>query len=127
MSLNPFTIIKQISALLKVKAGGIQLMDTIKTEAKPGWKTSEFYLHIISILVVIGSAATPLIPAAAFPWLAGAAVFLSTAYTVARTVAKATPTPADDAFLDALAGKLAPLIDLNAKAVAQPTVPASKP
>jgi hypothetical protein len=113
MTLNPITIYKQIAALLKIKKEGVKLMDTIKTEVKPGWKTSEFWIKIIGMAAIIGSAASPLIPATAFPWIAGAAAFMTTAYSVARTIAKSTATPTDDALLDKLAEKLRPVIDLN--------------
>ena len=80
---------------------------------KPGWKTSEFWLSVAGVIGTIGAAASSLIPATAFPWLAGVAAIVPTVYAVARTIAKATPTTADDQFLDALATKLAPLIKLD--------------
>ena len=95
-------------------------MDEIKTatvvapgESKPGWKTSEFWLGLVGILATVGAAATPLVPGI-LPWIAGASATIASVYIVARTVAKQTKTVKDDEFLDALAGKLAPLIKLDA-------------
>jgi hypothetical protein len=115
MTLNPVTLYKQIMALFKIKTEAVNIMEEIKNEGvkKSGWKTSEFWLHLIGMGAVVASAASPLIPATAFPWIAGAAAFMTTGYAVARTIAKATKTTADDEFLDALAAKLVPLIKLD--------------
>ena len=120
MALNPFKLYAQISALLKIRTEVNKLMSDATTVVvvadgakKPGWKTSEFWLSVAGIVVTIGTAASSFIPAAAFPWLASVAAIVPTVYAVARTIAKATPTTADDQFLDALAAKLTPLIKLD--------------
>lgn len=92
-------------------------MDEIKPvegAKKPGWKTSEFWLAIAGGIATVGSAIAPLVPATALPWIAGAGIVLPSVYMLARTVAKLTPTTADDAFLDKLAAKIAPLIKVDA-------------
>ena len=113
MNLNPIAMYKQIKALITIKSEANKLMDIIKTEAKPGWKTSEFWLGLIGIGSSIAVAASPLIPAATAPWLLSATTVITLGYTLARVIAKATPSPKDDEFLDALVGKLKPVIDLD--------------
>lgn len=113
MSLNPLDWYKDIKALLAIKREATTLMDTLTNPTKPGWKTSEFWLNIVGIGATVISAVSGLVPAAAAPWLITATAVATTVYTVARTIAKATSTPVDDAFLDALTAKLKGLIDLN--------------
>ena len=120
MTLNPIKIYKQIAALLKIEKQGVLLMDTVKTEVKAGWKTSEFWFHILGIVVTIASAAAPLIPATAFPFIAVVANLAPMWYSRVRTIAKAVNYTPVVTTLDQLAATVAPLIDLN-------EVPASKP
>jgi hypothetical protein len=106
-------IFQQIKVAWKIRKEINKLMDETK---KPGWKTSEFWLAVVGGLVTIGSAAAPLIPAAAFPYIAGVSVVLPSLYMLARTVAKLTSSPKDDAFLEALAARLAPVVKVDAVA-----------
>ena len=108
-----FAWISQFRAALKIRKEVCKIMDEIKEVKKPGWKTTEFWLAIAGGLATIGGAAAPFIPAAALPYIAGVSVLLPSVYVVARTVAKLTPSTTDDAFLDKLAARLAPLIKVN--------------
>lgn len=114
-----FTWIKQIRALLKIKSEVKKLMDETKPvegQTKSGWKTTEFWLAVAGGIATVGSAAAPLVPATALPYVAGVSIVLPAVYMLARTVAKLTASPKDDEFLDKLAGKLAPLIKVDASA-----------
>ncbi len=117
-----FNWISELRAFLKIRQEVYNIMDEIKT-VKPGWRTSEFWLVLAGGIATIASAAAPLIPAAALPYIAGVSLVLPAIYTVARTIVKLTPSKADDAFLDNLAAKLAPLIKLDKPAAPPVDVP----
>ena len=76
-------------------------------EKKAGWRTSEFWVSVAGIVGIGFSAFGGFIPAA----LAAKIILgMTTAYTVARAVVKVTPSPKDDAFVEAVALKLAGII-----------------
>jgi len=56
---------------------------------KPGWKSSEFWLSVLSHLVSIIGSAVGFIPPAEAPYAIAAATVLSSVYTAARAVVKA--------------------------------------
>ncbi len=56
---------------------------------KPGWKTSEFWLAIISLVSTIAGSAVGCVPPADVPWAIAAATVLSSVYTAARALVKA--------------------------------------
>ena len=84
-------------------------------KAKSGVATSEFWLGILGMLVTVGSAAVPFIPASALAWIAGVSAVVPSVYAIMRTIAKQTTTTKDDEFLAKLVEKLAPVIKLEVK------------
>jgi hypothetical protein len=70
---------------------------------KNGIKTTEFWLSIIGIIGLILSAVYGLLPA---DLMAKYSVYIVAAYTVARAIAKITPSTTDDKVLDAIDEKI---------------------
>ena len=119
MIYNPVKWYKIISAVLVAEKEAKKLMEEAKNEvvvegkAKPGWKTSEFWLGVIGVVSTVGAALAPMLPASALACIASVGVIVPSVYIVARTVAKQTKSTADDVFLDKLAEKLKPVIKLD--------------
>lgn len=119
MVLNPLKWYKAIAQILRLNKEAKRLMEEAKkevvvgNEVKPGWKTSEFWLGAVGIVATVGAALAPMIPASALVWIASVSAIVPSVFIVARTIAKQTKTPADDAFINALAEKLKPLIKLE--------------
>lgn len=86
---------RALKGALKVKKEMTNLM-----EKKPGWKTSEFWLSVISIVLTVFFAVKSLINPA---WALTALTAITVAYQIARTIAKATPSAKDDEFVAKLA------------------------
>jgi len=76
-------------------------------QKKSGWKTSEFWLGAAGIVGTLYSAFGGFIPPA---YAVGAVTVITTVYMAGRVIAKATPSKADDEFMEKLAGKLAPML-----------------
>lgn len=82
--------------------GGLKIKSEVNVlmEKKPGWKTSEFWLSLLSIVATAYGAFGSMIPATlAVQIIAG----LTLGYTLARAVVKFTLTPKDDELLAKIA------------------------
>lgn len=118
---------KQIGTLIKI----LRLLLSGKAEVKKimietGWKSTRFWLTILTIGLNILGAVIGLLPANTVMWI----VFVLTVlYLVMRTVAKLTPSLKDDALVEALEGPLSKLgVDTKAEQVpAAPKVEKAQP
>jgi hypothetical protein len=77
---------------------------------KNGIKTTEFWLSLISVAGLLLGAVWNYIPT---EMVAKYITFIVAAYTVARAIAKLTPTTSDDKILDAFNDKILSLINKN--------------
>lgn len=82
----------------------------MEQKQKSGFKSSEFWLGAAGIVGTLYSAFGGFIPPA---YAVGAVTVITTAYMAGRVVVKATPSKADDAFMDALAEKLKGIIKVE--------------
>jgi len=87
----------QIKALLVIRSEFNKLKEVIKM--KPGWKTTEFWLVVANVVANIWLAVSGVISPELAAKIIGTAVMV---YTVARAIAKWTPSTKDDEFLDKL-------------------------
>ena len=74
---------------------------------KSGIKSTEFWLSVAAVAANIWSAVQGFLPAKTAAIIVGSVVMV---YTIARAVVKFTVNKVDDAFLDAVAKKLKPLL-----------------
>lgn len=72
-------------------------------EKKPGWKSSEFWLSILSIALTVFFAVKSFINP---QWAVATLTVITVAYQVLRTIAKATPSVKDDEFVEKVAAIL---------------------
>jgi hypothetical protein len=95
-----FKKIKEIIAIIQILGLFKKLKEAFMNNnngVKPGWKTSEFWLGIFSIIVTIYSKVQGIIPP---ELMVKVIAILSGVYMIARGIAKLTKTTADDELLD---------------------------
>lgn len=84
-------IIEQIKVLFRIRKPATDLLQEVK-QVKSGWKTSEFWMTVVSQLLAVVGALSGVLDAKTAAIVVGA---LNAVYTVLRTIAKA-PVPAPD-------------------------------
>ena len=62
------------------------------TGTKPGWKTTEFWMTLMTNLIGVLGMAKGAVPPQYQPYVIGALTVLNSVYTIARTFIKQTPT-----------------------------------
>ena len=96
-------MIKWIKAAMAVMKAKREVSKMNDNKDKAGWKTSEFWLNILSIAITLLAGVQGLIPPTVMATIMGV---LATVYTISRLVVKLTPSKADDALVDAIGEKL---------------------
>jgi hypothetical protein len=82
----------------------------VKMNNSKGWRTSEFWLHIVTIAATIFAFFANKIPADLMVKIVLAS---SSVYSIARAIVKFTPSKKDDAFLDEVANIVMSKIDVK--------------
>lgn len=99
--------LKALWAVLKAKKELLKLM-----EIKDGWKTTEFWVNLVIILITLLAGVMSMIPAVtAAKILAG----LAALYTVARAVVKVTPSTKDDEIVARIGKELEEKLKIQPK------------
>lgn len=86
-------ILDKLKLLLVLRSTYSKVKEAV---VKSGWKTSEFWLAIFTIVVNLWFSINGMLPAETVTWIISIVVL---AYTVARAVVKFTPTLKDDELL----------------------------
>lgn len=63
------------------------------TGTKPGWKTSEFWMTLMTNVIGMLGMAKGIVPPQYQPYVIGALTVLNSVYTIARTFIKQSPSP----------------------------------
>lgn len=92
-----FKWFKAIKAILAAKK-------EIGKMSKDGWKTTEFWVNLVIILITLFAGVMGMLPAAL---VAQTMAALAVIYTIARTIVKVTPSSKDDEVVERIGAVLA--------------------